>query len=182
MKDRTNIKIICAMIITILTSGLISVSANSNLFSSNEVIYENNKSGLSSANVQGAVDELYAAATDYGNIDLRLKKIESSIDITKKYSSGLSNLVGSGGIFLYCNILICELKLNNFNPGTITNRVIIANVPDGYRPPTETLSTIYLNNSKHCTMGISGNGEVWLETGCSNSSIYISTTYPIYIK
>ena len=89
MKDRINIKIICAMIITILISGLISVSANSNLFSSNEVIYENNKSGLSSTNVHGAVDELYAAATDYSDIKSRVSNLEGYF-VTSTSSSGIT--------------------------------------------------------------------------------------------
>ena len=79
MKNKDNIKYVFIFIISVLVSGLISVSANSDLFSSNEVIYENNKSGLSSTNVQGAVDELYAAATDYSDIDSRLKRVESSV-------------------------------------------------------------------------------------------------------
>lgn len=97
MKDKTNIKIILAMVTTILISGLINVSG-SGMFNSHEVIYENELSGLTSTNVQGAVDELYAVATDYTNINNRVNKLEKYFNPnTTNYFYGTGSSVNLGG-------------------------------------------------------------------------------------
>ena len=46
------------LVFGIVVSGTISVIA-ATYFPSNDVTYDNNKSGLTSTNVQGAIDELY---------------------------------------------------------------------------------------------------------------------------
>ena len=50
------------LIVGIVVSGTISVIA-ATYFPSNDVTYDNTESGLSSTNVQGAIDELYGVCT-----------------------------------------------------------------------------------------------------------------------
>ena len=76
-KDDTNIKIVCATIIGIIISSFLNAAASGTLFDSNEVSYDNTNSGINASNVQGAVDKLYAAATDYSNISSRLSALET---------------------------------------------------------------------------------------------------------
>ena len=61
MKEKTKEfmkKYLIGFILGILTVGIIKVSAET-FFPSNQVTYDNTASGLSSSNVQGAIDELY---------------------------------------------------------------------------------------------------------------------------
>ena len=61
MKEKTKEfmkKYLIGFILGILTVGIIKVSAET-FFPSNQVTYDNRESGLSSTNVQGAIDELY---------------------------------------------------------------------------------------------------------------------------
>ena len=61
MKEKTKEfmkKYLIGFILGVLTVGIIKVSAET-FFPSNQVTYDNTESGLSSSNVQGAIDELY---------------------------------------------------------------------------------------------------------------------------
>ena len=55
-------KYLIGFILGILTVGIIKVSAET-FFPSNQVTYDNTESGLTSSNVQGAIDELYGVCT-----------------------------------------------------------------------------------------------------------------------
>ena len=48
------------------------------LFNSGDVNYDNTESGIQSDNVKGAIDELYACASDYSAYDTRLGNVESN--------------------------------------------------------------------------------------------------------
>ena len=48
------------------------------LFNSGDVNYDNSESGIQSDNVKGAIDELYACASDYSAYDTRLGNVESN--------------------------------------------------------------------------------------------------------
>ena len=65
-KDRIMFLIFATLIIS-LASGL-TTYATSYLYDSNEVSYNNTSSGISSDNVQGAIDELYEEANNYSNL------------------------------------------------------------------------------------------------------------------
>lgn len=104
-----NVKFVLTFILAVFTSTLINAAASGTLFDSNEVAYDNSQSGLNSANVQGAVDELYAAATDYSNISSRVTNLENKWGTNSSYfaSSGLQILGGSNiddrGLFVNDN-------------------------------------------------------------------------------
>ena len=65
-KDRIIFTIVISIIVIVLSSA--STFATSYLYNSNEVSYDNNKSGIQSDNVQGAIDTLYQEATNYSEI------------------------------------------------------------------------------------------------------------------
>ena len=77
MKDKSNIKYIFGIIISIIVSSVISVTAAGTLFDSSEVVYDNSNSGLNASTVKGAIDELYAAANNYAAYDTRLTAVEN---------------------------------------------------------------------------------------------------------
>ena len=76
--DMKKIKIILILCIVMLfVSSMVSVMAvSAYLYNSNEVSYNNNASGITSSNVQGAIDELYEHATDYTNMNTRVSALE----------------------------------------------------------------------------------------------------------
>ena len=77
MKDKL-INLIAVITVSLITSG-ITVYASNYLFASNIVSYDNTTSGIRSGNVQGAIDELYACASDYSSINTRVTNIENQI-------------------------------------------------------------------------------------------------------
>ena len=101
MKDKSNIKYIFGIIISIIVSSVISVTAAGTLFDSNEVVYDNSNSGLNASTVKGAIDELYAAANNYAAYDDRLVAVEDNNVVAsgtvsnwyyRKYSDGTLDL------------------------------------------------------------------------------------------
>ena len=62
-KINDNIKLIIGIIVAIVISSMISIKAATTL-SSTSVYYDTSKSGGSSSNVNGAIDELYSLTTD----------------------------------------------------------------------------------------------------------------------
>ncbi|MCR5788003.1 MAG: hypothetical protein K6G37_02850 [Bacilli bacterium] len=67
---------IVTLIVCMTFSSIVSVLATGSLFDSSEVVYDNSNTGLDENDVQGAIDKLYAAATDYSNVMTRLSKLE----------------------------------------------------------------------------------------------------------
>ena len=63
-------------VVSIFFSSIISVFAANYLYSSSEVSFDNSSSGISSDNVQGAIDELYQNASDYSSLDSRIGVLE----------------------------------------------------------------------------------------------------------
>ena len=66
-KNKEKIVFFISLIMMIISSS-ISVYAANYLYDSAEVSYDNNISGITSDNVQGAIDELYQDANDYSSI------------------------------------------------------------------------------------------------------------------
>ena len=63
LKDKSNIKLIIGIIIGLFVAATTVYAAGEILFQSNIVGYDNTASGLTSTNVQAALDELYTKAT-----------------------------------------------------------------------------------------------------------------------
>ena len=84
-------------VITIALSLGTSYAANVYLYDSKDVKYDNTESGIVATDVQGAVDELYRAATDYSGINTRVTTLETQI-------------YPVGSIYI---------SINNTNPSTI---------------------------------------------------------------
>ncbi|MBQ9023881.1 MAG: hypothetical protein IJ105_01515, partial [Bacilli bacterium] len=63
-------------LIMMIISSSISVYAANYLYSSSEVSFDNSSSGISSDNVQGAIDELYQNASDYSSLESRIGVLE----------------------------------------------------------------------------------------------------------
>ena len=72
-----NVKFVITFVLAVFASMFLNALASGTLFDSSEVVYDNSNTNLQQTNVQGAVDDLYAAATDYSNINSRLSTIES---------------------------------------------------------------------------------------------------------
>ena len=87
-KINENIKLIIGIIVAIVISSMISIKAATTL-SSTSVYYDTSKSGGSSSNVNGAIDELYSLTTDRDKL---------------KTDSGIYSCGGYDGT--YCGALI----------------------------------------------------------------------------
>ena len=66
------------VIVFIMLYGIVTL-ADAYLFNSNEVRYNNTTSGIQSGDVQGAIDELYACASNYAAYNNRLTNLEGLI-------------------------------------------------------------------------------------------------------
>ena len=91
------------MLILLLDIFIISGAtyAATTMYQSNTVGYDNTTSGLNSNNVQGALDEVYSAATNYTSVNSRLTALENNY---------LSNVYPVGSIYI---------GVSNTNPGTL---------------------------------------------------------------
>ena len=68
--------LILSIVMMFLSSIVSAMAVSAYLYNSNEVSYNNNASGISSTNVQGAIDELYEHATDYTSMNTRVSVLE----------------------------------------------------------------------------------------------------------
>ena len=82
------------MLILLLDIFIISGAtyAATTMYQSNIVGYDNTTSGLNSTNVQGALDEVYSAATDYTDVITRLSALETKIYPVGSIYIGVSNI------------------------------------------------------------------------------------------
>ena len=72
---KKNIRFIIIVVICI-TCSVLTTFATDYLFNSNEVYYNNTTSGIQADKVQGAIDELYACASNYAAYNQRLTAVE----------------------------------------------------------------------------------------------------------
>ena len=111
IKRQRIISIICISFV-LLSSTISAMAVSAYLYNSNEVSYNNNASGISSTNVQGAIDELYEHATDYTSMNTRVSALEGYFkNNPTSYFDGGSNewlrmgidnsIVGNRGIRIY---------------------------------------------------------------------------------
>ena len=91
--DMKKMKIVFILsIVMMFVSSIVSAFAvSAYLYNSNEVSYNNNASGITSTNVQGAIDELYEHATDYTSMNTRVSALEGRfLYDTQSYFSGIN--------------------------------------------------------------------------------------------
>ena len=104
-------------------------------FDSGDVNYDNTASGIKSNNVKGAIDELYACASDYSTYDTRLSDVENN-------KSNKSNTV-SNVSWDSTNKKITK-TINGTTTDVVTASSILGNLTKsqvttalGYTPPTQ---------------------------------------------
>ena len=68
--------IISGLVIALVTSTITAYASTNYLYNADEVSYQNSSSGLTHQDVQGAIDELYAQATNYTNLNTRITTLE----------------------------------------------------------------------------------------------------------
>lgn len=73
------IKPIMTFVLGVVVSGGVAYVTATNTIRSSEVNYDNSASGLTSNNVQGAIEELNTNATNYNDIIARINNVGSSI-------------------------------------------------------------------------------------------------------
>ena len=84
IKRQRIISIICISFV-LLSSTISAMAVSAYLYNSNEVSYNNNASGITSTNVQGAIDELYGHVTDYTSMDTRVSALEGDWSSDKSF-------------------------------------------------------------------------------------------------
>ena len=98
IKRQRIISIICISFV-LLSSTISAMAVSAYLYNSNEVSYNNNASGITSTNVQGAIDELYEHATDYTSMNTRVSSLESKWSSDGRwFLVGISPVAGTHGI------------------------------------------------------------------------------------
>ena len=90
---KKNIKFIIVIVICI-TCSVLTTFATDYLFNSNEVKYNNTTSGIQAGDVQGAIDELYACASNYAAYNQRLTSAENTIG-NGSLTTTSQNLIGA---------------------------------------------------------------------------------------
>ena len=103
IKTMVSIPMLVIMIMVVLISSIGTSYAATYIFNSKDVGYDNQKSGIQSDNVQGAIDELYDCASDYSGIAQRLSTVEGS-QLT------MNSIYPVGSIYI---------SVSNTNPSTL---------------------------------------------------------------
>lgn len=87
MKIKENYKFVICILVSVLISSFTNAGAITSMFSSSSVSYETPSTMDPSYNtVKLAMDELYAAATDYNSINTRVTSLENTRSKTIKYT------------------------------------------------------------------------------------------------
>lgn len=136
MKNKSNVKYILGIVISIIVSSIISVTAAGTLFDSNEVVYDNSNSGLNSSTVKGAIDELYAAATNYTQLDNRLSTIENGLTITSFSATANQGTLTQNSCYKVGSVCTCSFHISNLNSTNFAagSEKQILTIPDQYKP------------------------------------------------
>jgi len=89
----------------------------------------------------------------------------------------LSRLDGKLTAYRVGNIV--QVYLNNYQPGTITQRTTVDTLPNGWRPAA---NAYFLNNNNAWknTGFVASDGRVVIEPAVSGNSIWASVSYPAY--
>ena len=90
---KKNIRFIIIVVICI-TCSVLTTFATTTLFNSSEVYYNNTTSGIQADKVQGAIDELYACASNYAAYNQRLTSAENTIG-SGSFTTTSQNLIGA---------------------------------------------------------------------------------------
>ena len=90
---KKNIRFIIVVVVCI-TCSVLTTFATEYLFNSSEVKYDNTQSGIQAGDVQGAIDELYACASNYATYNQRLTNAENTIG-SGSLTTTPQNLIGA---------------------------------------------------------------------------------------
>lgn len=99
---KNNLKIMLIIVLDIIIIAGTTYATTSYLYESSDIGYDNSNSGLVATDVQGALDEVYRASTDYSVYDTRLSTLEAKI-------GNIQELYPVGSIYI---------GVNNTNPST----------------------------------------------------------------
>ena len=81
------------IVLFVLLYGITAFATGTTLFASSEVSYDNTTTGIQSNKVQGAIDELYACASNYAAYNTRLTNTENKIG-TGSLTTTSNTLIG----------------------------------------------------------------------------------------
>ena len=100
---KERIVLIISLVIMSLSSIVSAMAVSAYLYNSNEVSYNNNASGISSTNVQGAIDELYGHVTDYTSMDTRVSSLEGYFKNNPNINFSNSNGINTINVYTALN-------------------------------------------------------------------------------
>ena len=137
MKKENILFIIIAIFVMIITGLTTSYAISNYIYSGNEVSYDNSVSGISSDNVQGAIDELYEEATNYTEIRKLIYPIGSiyisvSDDTVSKVEArfgGNWQSFGAGKMLVGVNTSETEFNTVEKTGGEKTHKLTISEMP-----------------------------------------------------
>ena len=139
---KKNIRFIIIIVICI-TCSVLTTFATDYLFNSNEVYYNNTTSGIQADKVQGAIDELYACASNYAAYNQRLTSAETTIgsgSLTTTSQNligavnGLNEQIGTLSGQLGSKFDSSKIKHGSFSFGSSNGTVTISNNYTGTLP------------------------------------------------
>ena len=118
------------LVLIVLCYGIITLADNY-LFNSSDVKYNNTTSGIQSGDVQGAIDELYACASNYAAYNNRLTNAENTMNTLE---SALNPAIST--IPIVCGDTQSDLILLTNKPPLAVSGIVKKIIPmgggDGY--------------------------------------------------
>ena len=137
MKKEYIIITIISLLFVLSTSISTSYAVTSYLYNSSDVSYDNSSSGTSASNVQTAVDELYAEATDYTALreqiypvgSIYMSTSDSTVSAVQSRFGGTWVAFGSGKTIVGVNTSETEFNTVEKTGGEKTHTLTIAEMP-----------------------------------------------------
>lgn len=169
------------IIISILVSSLASVGAISTMYDGTEVSYDNSSTHIAATDVQGAIDQIYATATDYTNLNNRLQILENNFPAFTTTSTHTVEYPYSGnginlGKFSPTNDIWFDLYANGKIQGSINPLVDGGVSIRGWKDGSSLQGTVELKGKK---IDLSSNKIV---AGNKNLYYYAGDTVTFYVK
>ena len=169
-------------------------------FDSSNVLYDNSTSGINSNRVQGAIDELYACASNFTAYDTRLQGVETKVgsttlNTTSQDLSGAVNEINSrnsnqtisvtlNSTYVSAGTLSCVIK-NGWayvsGAGIIFNQsgnsiTIASGLP---KPKYQAVFTMVGSNSSNSGLIASSADLGWIAASSTSMSVHLGSTYSL---